>query len=72
MRGRCHSRAFAGRWPSRVDQVVTGQTLVSRDTSAIENRQGEPWESSHVDLVRHQTRHRVDGIVVSQFDVGQM
>ena len=25
-----------------VDQVVTGQTLVSHDTSAVENRQGEP------------------------------
>ena len=28
-----------------VGQVVTGQTLVSRDSGAFENRQGETWKS---------------------------
>ena len=55
-----------------IGQVVTGQTLVSHDTSAVETRQGGPWKSAHVDLVRRQTRRRVNGIVVSEFDVGQM
>ena len=55
-----------------VGQVVTGQTLVSQDTSAVENRQGEPWESAHVDLIGRQTRSRADGVVVSEFYVGQM
>ena len=47
------------------DQVVTGQTLVSWDTSAVENRQGEPWESARVDLVGRQIRRHADVIVVS-------
>ena len=34
-----------------IGQVVTNQTLVSHDTSAVENRHGQPWESAHVDLV---------------------
>ena len=55
-----------------IGQVVTGQTLVSHDTSAVENRQREPWESAHVDVVGRQTRRRADGIVVSEFYVGQM
>ena len=55
-----------------IGQVVTGQTLVSHDTCAIENRQEEPWESAHVDLVGRQTRRRANGVVVSEFDVGQM
>ena len=53
-------------------QVVTGQTLVFHATSAVENRQEEPWECAHVDLVERQTRRRADGIVVSEFYVGQM
>ena len=53
-------------------QVVAGQTLVSHDASAVESRQGKTWESAHVDLVGRQTRRRADGIVVSDFDVGQM
>ena len=55
-----------------IGQVVTGQTLVSHDTSAVNNRQREPWKSAHVDLVGRQTRRRADGIVVSEFYVGQM
>ena len=55
-----------------IGEVVTGQTLVSHDTCAVENRQGEPWESAHVDLVGRQTRRRADRVVVSEFDVGQM
>ena len=55
-----------------IGQVVTGQTLVSHDTSAVENRQGEPWEFAHMDLVGRQTRRRANGIVVSKFHVGQM
>ena len=55
-----------------IGQVITGQTLVSHDTSAVENGHVEPWESSQVDLVGRQTRPRADGIVVSGFDVVQM
>ena len=55
-----------------IGQVVTGQTLVSHDTSAVENRQREPWESAHVDHVGRQTRRRADGVVVSEFYLGQM
>ena len=55
-----------------IGQVVTGQTLVSHDTCAVENRQWEPWESAHVDLVGCQTRRRADRVVVSEFYVGQM
>ena len=55
-----------------IDQVVTGQTLMSHDTCAFENRQGEPWESARVDLVGHQTRHHADRVVVSELYVGQM
>ena len=55
-----------------IGQVVTGQTLMSHDTSAVENRQGGRWESAHVDLVGRQTRRRANGIVVSEFYVGQM
>ena len=43
---------------------------MSHDASAVEPRQGEPWESAHVDDVGRQTRGRADGIVVSEFDVG--
>ena len=53
-------------------QVVTGQTLVSHDTSAVENRQGEPWESAHVEIVGRQTRRRANGNIVSEFYVGQI
>ena len=53
-------------------QAVTGQTLVSHDTSAVENRQGEPWESAHLDLIVRQARCRANGIVVSEFYVRQM
>ena len=55
-----------------IGQVVTDQTLVSHDTSAVETRQGEPWESAHVDLVERQSRRRADGVVVSEFYVGPM
>ena len=43
-----------------IDQVVTSQTLVSHDAGAVENRQEEPWESAHVDLVGRQTCRRAD------------
>ena len=55
-----------------IGQVVTGQALVFHDTNAVENRQGEPWESAHVNLFGRQTRRRADGIVVSEYDVGQI
>ena len=55
-----------------IGQVVTGQTLVYHDARAVEIRQGEPWESAHVDLVGRQIHRRADGVVVSEFDVGQM
>ena len=53
-------------------QVVKGQTLVSHDACAIETRQEEPWKFAHVGLVGRQTRRRADGVVLSQFYVGQM
>ena len=43
-----------------IGQVVTGQTLGSHDASAVGNRQGEPWESAHVNLVECQTRRRAE------------
>ena len=52
--------------------LITGQNLVSHDTSALQTRQGEPWESDNVDLVGRQTRRRADAIVDSKFYVGQM
>ena len=55
-----------------IGQVVAGQTLVPHDAGAVENRQGETWESAHVDLLRRQAHRRADGIVVSEFDVRKM
>ena len=55
-----------------IGQVVAGQTLVSHDTRAVENRQREPWESAHVDLVERQTRRRSDGVTASELFVGKM
>ena len=45
---------------------------MSHDANAVENRQGETWESANVDLFGGQTRRRADGIVVSEFDVRQI
>ena len=45
---------------------------MSYDASAVENRQGEAWESAHVNHVGCKTRRRADGIFVSEFDVRQM
>ena len=55
-----------------IGQVVAGQTPVPHDAGAVQTRQGEAWESAHVDLVRHQACRRAGGIVVREFDVGQM
>ena len=44
-----------------IGQVVPGQTLVSRYSSAFENRQGETWNPTHTNLV--------DRIVLSELDV---
>ena len=55
-----------------VGQVVAGQTLVSRDSGAFENRQRETWKSTHVNLVGHQTRGRADRIVVCELDVREL
>ena len=55
-----------------IGQVVTGQTLVFHDTSVVENRERDPWESAHVDLVGRQTRRRADGMVEGEFYVGQI
>ena len=49
--------------------MVTGQTLVSRDSGAFENCQRETWESPHVNRLGHQSRCRADRIVVSEPDV---
>ena len=53
-------------------QVVTGQTLVSRDSGVFENHQRQTWKSTHVNLVGHQTRRRSDRIVVSELDVREL
>ena len=55
-----------------VGQVVVGQTLVSRDSGAFENRQREPWTSTHVNLAGGQTRRRADRIVVCELDVREL
>ena len=34
-----------------IGQVVADQTLVSRYSGAIDNRQGETWKPAHVNLV---------------------
>ena len=47
-----------------VCQVVAGQTLVSHDSGAFENRQRETWKSTHVNRVGRQTRRHADRIVV--------
>ena len=54
------------------DQVVAGQTLVSRDSGVFENRQGETGKSTHVNLVGYQTRRRADRIVVFELDVREL
>ena len=53
-----------------IGQVVTAETLVSHDTSVVENSQGNSRESAHVDVVGRQTRRRADEVVVSEFYVG--
>ena len=55
-----------------IGQVVAGQTLVSHDTGAFENCQGETWESAYVDLIGRQTRRRANRSVVSEFDARKM
>ena len=55
-----------------VGQVVAGQTLVSRDSGAFENRQRETWKSTHVILVGGQTHRRADRIVLCEFDVREL
>ena len=52
--------------------MVPGQTIVPYDAGAVEPRQGETWESAHVDLVGPLARRRADRIVVSELDVRQM
>ena len=52
-----------------IGHVVAGQTLVSRYSGAFENRQGETWKTTHVNLVGRQTRRRVDRIVVCELAV---
>ena len=52
-----------------IRQVVAGQTLVSRYSGPFENRQGETWKLTHVNLVGRQTRRRADRIIVSELDM---
>ena len=47
-----------------VGQVISGQTLVSRDSGAFENRQGQTWKSTQVRLVGLRTRHRPNQIAL--------
>ena len=55
---------LAVRLPVEVGEVVAGQALVAGDSSTIENREGEAWQPTHMDLVGSQTRGGADGIVV--------
>ena len=55
-----------------VGQVLSGQAVVSRDSGAFENRQREPWTSTHVNLAGGQTRRRADRIVVCELDVREL
>ena len=55
-----------------IGQVVAGLTLVSRDSGAFEDCQGETWKSTHVNLVGRQTRRRADRIVVCELDVREL
>ena len=55
-----------------IGQVVSGQTLVSHDAGAFENRQRETWKSAHMDLAWCQIRRHADRIVVSDLDVRQV
>ena len=50
-------------------QVVKGQTLVSCDSGAFENRHRETWTSTHVTFVGRETRRRVDRIIVREHDM---
>ena len=52
-----------------IGKVVAGQTVVPRYSGAFENRQGETWKPTHVNLVGRQTHCRADLIVVSELDV---
>ena len=52
--------------------MVAGQTLVSRDSGAFENRQRETWTSTHANLVGGQTRRSADRIVACELDVGEL
>ena len=55
-----------------VGQVVAGQTLVSRDSGASENRRRETSKPTHVNLVGRQTRRRADRTVVWELDVREL
>ena len=72
----CAVNVVCSVWPHggqiTIAQVVAGQTPVSHDASAVENREGELWESARVGLVGRQTRSRDDEIAIRAFDVGQM
>ena len=52
-----------------IGQVVAGQTPVPRYSGAFENRQGETWKPTHVNLVGRQTRRRADRTVVTELDM---
>ena len=55
-----------------IGQMVASRTLVSRYSGAFENRLGETWKSTHVNLVGRQTRRRADRIVASELDVKEL
>ena len=54
-----------------IGQVVAGQTRVSCYSGAFENRQGETWKPTHVNLVGRQTRRRADRTVVTELDMSE-
>ena len=52
--------------------MVAGQTLVSRDSGAFENRQLETWKATDVNLVGGQFRRRADRLVVCELEVREL
>ena len=55
-----------------VGRVVASQTLVYRDSGALENCHRETRKSTHVNLVGSQTRRHADRIVVCELDVREL
>ena len=60
---------LAARRQVTVDEVGAAQALMAADPSALEFRESEASEPTHVDLVWNQTRRGVDLTVARKFDM---